>query len=311
MLDTIRWKVLLVALAVVNRHHLEVITYLREENRAQRADRRAAPALHRSAAASTRTDGPLPRTAGVNGGRDARHPGHPPTLAPAADRTEVDHRTQRVGKPSVRQENRAITVRMAQESPTSGCRRMQGALKNLGIASSPDRRSPPSTASLKGLVRYRSGRCHGAPFSLRIGHDRRRRLFTTEVWTAHGLVTYYTLFIIELASRRVQIVGSTPHPDEAFVLQAARTVTDADDGCLRGSRVLICDRDTKWSEAFRQTLAAAGVRVIHTPVPRTELQRACGTSRAVNQGRSLPASLLGEAHLVALSSPYWHITGTQ
>ncbi len=39
--------------------------------------------------------------------------------------------------------------------------------------------------------------------------------FTTEVWTTHGLVTYYTLFVIELASRRVQIAGSTPYPDEA------------------------------------------------------------------------------------------------
>ena len=28
--------------------------------------------------------------------------------------------------------------------------------------------------------------------------------FTTEVWTARGLVTYYTLFVIDLASRRVR-----------------------------------------------------------------------------------------------------------
>jgi hypothetical protein len=31
--------------------------------------------------------------------------------------------------------------------------------------------------------------------------------FTTEVWTARGLVTYYTLFIIDLRSRRVQMWG--------------------------------------------------------------------------------------------------------
>ena len=73
------------------------------------------------------------------------------------------------------------------------------------------------------------------------------------------------MFVIELASRRVQLVGSTPHPDEAFVLQTARTVTDADDGFLRGSRILICDRDAKWSSAFRQTLAEAGIRVVQTP----------------------------------------------
>jgi len=118
--------------------------------------------------------------------------------------------------------------------------------------------------------------------------------FTTEVWTAHGLVTYYTLFIIEIASRRVQIVGSTPHPDEAFVLQAARTVTDADDGCLRGSHVLICDGDKKWSDAFSADVGGSwGSRGPDT-APRTELQRACGTIRAVNQRRmSGPARRLG------------------
>jgi hypothetical protein len=38
--------------------------------------------------------------------------------------------------------------------------------------------------------------------------------FTTEVWTWEGLVTYYTLFVIDLASRRAQIAGSTRPPDE-------------------------------------------------------------------------------------------------
>jgi hypothetical protein len=36
----------------------------------------------------------------------------------------------------------------------------------------------------------------------------------TEVWTWRGLVTYYTVFVIDLASRRVHIVGSTPFPNE-------------------------------------------------------------------------------------------------
>ena len=46
--------------------------------------------------------------------------------------------------------------------------------------------------------------------------------FTTEVWTAKGLVTFYTLFIIDLASRRVRILGSTPRPDGLFMQQMAR-----------------------------------------------------------------------------------------
>jgi hypothetical protein len=42
-----------------------------------------------------------------------------------------------------------------------------------------------------------------------------------------GLVTYDTMFVIELHSRRVSIVGSTPHPDEAFVLQVVRQLARA------------------------------------------------------------------------------------
>jgi hypothetical protein len=58
--------------------------------------------------------------------------------------------------------------------------------------------------------------------------------FTTEVWTVRGLVTYYTLFVIELHSRRVSIVGSTPQPDEVFVRQVVRQLTAADEGVLDG-----------------------------------------------------------------------------
>ena len=88
--------------------------------------------------------------------------------------------------------------------------------------------------------------------------------FTTEVWTWHGLVTYYSLFVIDLASRRVQIVGSTPHPDGLFMRQVSRTLT-APDGLLSAHRVLICDRDHKWSRDVRQVLEDAEVRVVQTP----------------------------------------------
>ena len=86
--------------------------------------------------------------------------------------------------------------------------------------------------------------------------------FTTEVWTWHGVVTLYTVFGIELASRRVQVLGSRPHPDETFMCQIVRNLTLADgDGC----RVLICDRGAKWSRAVRARLQDAGIRVVQTP----------------------------------------------
>jgi len=78
--------------------------------------------------------------------------------------------------------------------------------------------------------------------------------FTTEVWTWRGLVTFYTVFVIDLASRRVQIVGSTPHPNQLFMDKSSHA-TAADDGFLRNHGVLIA---SKWSISVCERLREAG-----------------------------------------------------
>jgi putative transposase len=89
--------------------------------------------------------------------------------------------------------------------------------------------------------------------------------FTKEVWTARGLVTYYTAFVIELHSRRVRVLRSTPHPDGDFVVQAVRgLLVEAGDVLIEG-RILICDRDPKWTHAMEELLRMAGVCVVRTP----------------------------------------------
>ena len=88
--------------------------------------------------------------------------------------------------------------------------------------------------------------------------------FTTEVWTARGLVTFYTAFVIELQSRRVRVVGSTRYPDETFVVQALRPLTDRADK-LRSGRVLICDRERKWSGTVAAFLEREGIRIVRIP----------------------------------------------
>src|SRR4029453_8006760 len=57
--------------------------------------------------------------------------------------------------------------------------------------------------------------------------------FTTEVWTWRGLVTYDTAFVIDLASRRVRIVGSTPRhqrgvhaPSRSHAYRCHRTIAE-------------------------------------------------------------------------------------
>ena len=52
------------------------------------------------------------------------------------------------------------------------------------------------------------------------------------------------------------------------MLQIARNVTDAHAGALNGKRYLILDRDTKYSEQFRQLIRNSGTEVIRLP-PRS------------------------------------------
>jgi hypothetical protein len=61
------------------------------------------------------------------------------------------------------------------------------------------------------------------------------------------------------------VAGSTPYPDEAFVVQAMRNLANAIDGIVPDGCVLICDRDRKWSRAVLEFLEHEGVRIIQTP----------------------------------------------
>ena len=54
------------------------------------------------------------------------------------------------------------------------------------------------------------------------------------------------------------------YPDQAFVIQCLRQIT-GETGRLREGRILLCDRDPKWSGGAEQWLATAGVRGIRTP----------------------------------------------
>ena len=96
-----------------------------------------------------------------------------------------------------------------------------------------------------------------------------------------GLVTYYTVFVIELHSRRVHVLGSTTQPDEAFVIQTMRHLTADVDGVLRESPADLRSR----SEVERRGRALPGNRrrpVDSNTVHGAQLQCACGAVRTLN-----------------------------
>ena len=89
--------------------------------------------------------------------------------------------------------------------------------------------------------------------------------FTVEVWTPRGLVTYYVLFFVERSTRRIEIAGITPYPDEAFMNQIVRNLTHCESGFLRGKKFLIHDRDSKLTRKFLNFLRGSGVRSVRLP----------------------------------------------
>lgn len=173
------------------------------------------------------------------------------------------HEHPRKGRRGLMKELKKTICRLARENSGWGYARICGELKKLGHKVAPstiaktlhDAGIPPSPqrpTTWREFLRSHAGDIAGMDF------------FTTEVWTPRGLVTHYTLFAIQHGSRRVHVAGTTVNPDEAFMTQVARNLTDSFDGFLRSTRHLLIDRDTKFCESFRRILEDAGVRVTTT-----------------------------------------------
>jgi transposase len=170
---------------------------------------------------------------------------------------------RRPGRRPLAAQVRALILCLAAENPSWGYKRIQGELVGLGI---------PLSASSVWNVLHRHG-IEPAPRRASVSWREFLRqqaaailecdFFTVEtLW----LRRFSVLSFIELSRRRVHLAGVTANPDGAWVVQQARNLimTLADEG--RSPRILIRDRERKFTAAFDEVFRSEGLRLIKAPI---------------------------------------------
>ena len=183
-----------------------------------------------------------------------------------AQKWDYSDKRKSVGRPRIRQVIVDLILRFASENPSWGYDRIQGALANVsyhisdqtvgnvlkqhGIEPAPDRKRQTTWAT---FIKSHWEVLGSIDFT------------TIEVWTKSGLVTYYLLFVMELATRRVHLAACTPTLGDDFMKQVARNLTDPFDGFLKNTRYVLMDRDTNFSAAFQAILEDSDVEPVRLP----------------------------------------------
>ena len=115
----------------------------------------------------------------------------------------------------------------------------------------------------------------------------------------------YVLFVVEHATRRVHLLGVTAHPSGAWVAQQARNfLMDLGDRAAE-FRLLIRDRDSKFTSVFDAVFTSESIRILRIPVRAPQANAIAERWIAIARRELLDRLLIiNRRHLMALLTDY-------
>src|SRR6266705_2026881 len=159
------------------------------------------------------------------------------------------------GRPATRRNIRALILRLAQENPDWGYRRIHGELAGLGVK---------IAASTAWEILKKAGidpaPRRTAPIWSQFLRSQAEAILACDFFTTDLLdgTQAHVLAVIEHATRRIRILGVTQHPTGAWTTQQARNlIMDLGDEAHR-AKFMIRDRGSDFTAGFDAVLADAG-----------------------------------------------------